>query len=147
MAEQQYLRCKDPFATTMHGYPEVVGAGQVLAVDDDLVRGHEAHFEPVNDVIDRQRELSSLLYRGSRPPQQQSQRPVEQATAAPGEARPVRLSERVEDDEKTPSVLGQERPADYAPKSAWVVYAQEVDPNFTGDFEEMTKRELIEKYG
>lgn len=64
------LRCKEPFAVFIDGVPHVVGAGQLVDSDDPVVQGREAMFEQVDTYMTRHR-------------------PVEQATAAPGEARTV----------------------------------------------------------
>lgn len=70
------LRCKDAFATKINGAPRVVAAGELVDADDPVVRGREVFFEPLDTFMSR---------RG---------RQVEQATAAPGEARTVTTAKR-----------------------------------------------------
>lgn len=62
------LRCKAPFAVFIGGVPRVVGAGELVDTSDPVVEGRDDMFELVDTFMSRHR-------------------PVEQATAAPGEAR------------------------------------------------------------
>ena len=65
-------RCKSGFAFWVKGSPTVVRAGDIVSSEKDpRYKGHEENFESIDE---------HMAKRG---------RPVEQATAAPGEVRTV----------------------------------------------------------
>lgn len=64
------LRCTSPFATWINGVPRVVANDELVDSSDPVVKGREGNFVPVEQ---------SVAHRST----------VEQATAAPGEARTV----------------------------------------------------------
>jgi hypothetical protein len=64
-----FVRAAATFATHLNGWPQVISAGEVFEDDDPIVVAHPSCFEPM---------------RATNP------RPVEQATAGPGEFRNVR---------------------------------------------------------
>lgn len=64
------MRCVAAFAAYRNGAPVIVNVGEVLPDDDEVIKGREGLFEP----------LDAHLARRSG---------VEQATAAPGEKRSV----------------------------------------------------------
>lgn len=69
-------RCKQSFAAVVKGTPRVIAAGALVDSADPIMKGREALFEDVDaymaDKADRQ------------------SRPVEAATAEPGEKRTVK---------------------------------------------------------
>jgi hypothetical protein len=67
------LRCTEAFAYTLNGSPDVVRPGDLRDDKDPAVKGHEQWFEPVE--VTAARATAAPV--------------VEQATAAPGEARAV----------------------------------------------------------
>lgn len=76
------LRCTEAFAFSDHktGVERVVRPGDLVDAKDPLVKGREQWFESVDTTVERI-----------------SDRSVEQATAAPGEKRPVRASTKAKD--------------------------------------------------
>lgn len=151
MAETEYVRCRNSFAAFDKGYPLVVTSGTVMATDDERYKGHEVHFEPMAAQDERMAAASAAVVnrvtRTRGPRREQPEPAVEQTTAAPGEVRNVEAPQESDDESNDvpQTSLGMERPADYAPKSAWVNYARE--KGWSGDEDDVTKRELIDQFG
>lgn len=67
------IRCREPFSADVDGVPRTVAAGALVDESDPIVKGREALFETVDDYAARTNRV----------------RPVEAATAEPGEKRSV----------------------------------------------------------
>lgn len=68
---REAFQCVEPFAVVRNGVPEVYGADRLVLAGDPILRSHPSHFRPVADR-------------------------VEQATAAPGEVRPIVIPDQEE---------------------------------------------------
>lgn len=69
------LRCTEGFAVQEGSVPRVIRTDDFVDSDDPIVKGHEGHFEPAEDHLNRQRRI------------REGETPVETATADPGEKR------------------------------------------------------------
>ncbi|MCT9932442.1 hypothetical protein N5079_19765 [Planotetraspora sp. A-T 1434] len=78
-------RCKTAFATEHNGITRVIAAGELVSTDDPVYSDATAeHFEDIEVHVDEQAGRRAAA----------EGRPVEQATAEPGEKRTVRATGR-----------------------------------------------------
>jgi hypothetical protein len=75
-----YYRAKESFVTMFKGEQLSVGAGEYVPAGHPLLKRREDHFEPVENFgrFDLEEEEK---------PEKKPEKPVEQATSAPGEKR------------------------------------------------------------